>query len=144
MLVISLARLIVEALHRMLIGDVGEAVLVRMRARTRRLRHPPDPRERNDERATSRNRAPASINKTTTYKNNLEKLRSHNAWPERNITAGPPGAEVLAELDYAIAAIVQSTSGCAGPQEVPQHRHLRSDGGVQRRIDVGRKERRVI
>ena len=87
---------------------------------------------------------PATINKTTTYKTNLEELRSHNAWPERNITAGPPGAEVLAELDYAIAAIAQSTSGCAGPQEVPQHRHLRSDGGVQRRIDVGRKERRVI
>src|SRR5207253_4512128 len=42
MLVVSLARLIVEAQHTTLIGDVGEAVLVRMRARTRRPRHPPD------------------------------------------------------------------------------------------------------
>ena len=120
MLVISLARLIVEAQHTMLIGDVGEAVLVRMRARTRRLRHPPDPRERNDERATSRNRAPASINKTTTYKNNLEELRNHNAWPERHITARPPGAEVLAELDYAIAALRSQ------PPAAPGRRRSRS------------------
>src|SRR5438105_11020136 len=143
MLVISLARLIVEALHTMLIGDVGEAVLVRMRARTRRLRHPPDPRERNDERATHRNRAPATINKTTTYKNNLEELRNHNAWPEKHHSR-PAWRRGTCGTGLRNRRIAQSTSGCAGPQEVPQHRHLRSDGGVQRRIDVGRKERRVI